>query len=201
MSDLLIPYTAILSLAYLFGSIPFGIVLAPLFKIGDIRKIGSGNIGATNALRTGNKLYALLVLLCDGAKGAVAIFVINHFFVHAFPHAGLVAGFAAIVGHLFPVWLRFKGGKGVATSLGVLLALHWPTGLCVAVMWLLTAKMGRISSLSALLAFAHAPIYALATGGRAYALPFAVLAVIVWLTHHANIKRLLKGEESKIGGK
>jgi glycerol-3-phosphate acyltransferase PlsY len=198
MNDTTLAYAAILSLSYLIGSIPFGLVLGPLFKAGDIRNIGSGNIGATNALRTGKKLYALLVLLCDGAKGAVAIAVVHCLFGDAYPHAALMAGIAAIVGHLFPVWLKFKGGKGVATGLGVLAALHWPTGLCVALMWLLTARLSRYSSLAAILAFLQAPIYALATDAPEFSLPFAVIAALIIFTHRANLQRLLKGEESMI---
>ncbi len=198
MNDITIAYAAILSLSYLIGSIPFGLVLGPIFKAGDIRTIGSGNIGATNALRTGKKLYALLVLLCDGAKGAVAIAITHCLFGDNYPHTALMAGIAAIIGHLFPVWLKFKGGKGVATGLGVLLALHWPTGLCVAIMWLLTARLSRYSSLAAILAFLQAPIYAMATHAPEFALPFAVIAALIIFTHRANLQRLLKGEESTI---
>lgn len=196
MTDLVI-----ILLGYLIGSIPFGLVLGPVFKVGDIRNIGSGNIGATNALRTGNKLYALLVLLCDGGKGAVAVLVARHFFCDVCVHAGLTAGLAALVGHLFPLWLKFKGGKGVATGIGVILALHWPAGLCVIAMWLVTARLSRYSSLSALLSFMHAPLYALATKGSQYALPFVIIAIAIVWTHRANIQRLLTGKESVIGGK
>jgi glycerol-3-phosphate acyltransferase PlsY len=188
-------------IAYVIGSIPFGLVLAPLFKAGDIRSIGSGNIGATNALRTGKKTFALAVLLADGVKGAVAILVIRSLWGDTFPHAALIAGMIAVLGHLFPIWLKFKGGKGVATTLGVLLMLHWPTGLCVMAMWLVIARLSRYSSLAALIAALHAPIYAVATGGQAYALPFAVLAALIWFTHRANIVRLIKGEESVISKK
>lgn len=197
--DTIIAYAALVSLAYLFGSIPFGIVLGPLFRVGDIRTIGSGNIGATNALRTGNKVFALCVLIADGAKGAVAIFVTRTLDIaDTLPHAALVAGLVAIIGHLFPVWLKFKGGKGVATALGVLLALHWPTGVAAAIMWLVTARLGRYSSLSAILAFLNAPLYAMAFGGREYAIPFAILAVLICITHRENIKRLIAGTESTI---
>lgn len=198
MNDTTLAYAAIVSLSYLIGSIPFGLVLGPLFKAGDIRNIGSGNIGATNALRTGKKLYALLVLLCDGAKGAVAIAIVHCLFGEAYTHAALIAGLAAIVGHLFPVWLKFKGGKGVATGLGVLITLHWPTGLCVAAMWLLVARLSRYSSLAAILAFLQAPIYALATRAPEFSLPFAVIALLIIFTHRANLQRLVKGEESTI---
>ncbi len=191
----------IVLIGYLLGSIPFGLVLGPLFKTGDIRNIGSGNIGATNALRTGKKLYALLVLIGDGGKGALAVVLAHHFFADMAMHAAVLAGMAALIGHIFPVWLKFKGGKGVATSAGIILALHWPTGICCLAMWLVTARLSRISSLSALLAALHAPLYAMATHGHAYATPFALLAVMIWFTHRDNIKRLMNGKESLIGGK
>lgn len=199
MSDTILAYTAIISLSYLIGSIPFGLVLGKLFKVGDIRSIGSGNIGATNALRTGNKSFALFVLLGDGIKGTVAIWIAKALFCcDVFPHVAMIAGMAAIIGHLFPVWLRFKGGKGVATGLGVLLALSPITGLMVAFMWLVTAKLSRYSSLAAILAFLQAPLYAKAAGAETYALPFAILALLILWTHRANIQRLAKGEESTI---
>lgn len=194
----LIAYTAILSLGYLIGSIPFGLVLGKLFKIGDIRQIGSGNIGATNALRTGNKTFALLVLLGDGIKGAVAIWIVHCLFHESFPHAGLIAGMAAILGHVFPVWLRFKGGKGVATAIGVLTALHWPTGIMVMVMWLVTARLSRYSSLAAILAFLDAPLYAKSVDADQYAPSFALIAVVIIWTHRENLRRLMKGEEPTI---
>lgn len=198
IENIYIAYTAIISLSYLIGSIPFGLVLGKVFKVGDIRTIGSGNIGATNALRTGNKSFAIAVLLGDGLKGGVAILLAQCIFGDIYPHAGLVAGLAAVIGHIFPVWLRFKGGKGVATCAGVILMLHWPTGLCVLAMWLLTARLSRISSLSAILAALHAPVYAVATGGRNYALPFVLLSLLVIWTHRDNIRRLVRGEESTI---
>lgn len=194
----LIAYIAIVSLSYLIGSIPFGLVLGKFFKVGDIRTIGSGNIGATNALRTGNKKFALMVLLCDGIKGAVAILFIHLLFHEAYPHAALIAGVASIIGHIFPVWLRFKGGKGVATALGVLAALHLPTGIMVAAMWLITARLSRYSSLAAILAFLDAPLYAKASDADRYAIPFTLIALLIMWTHRENIKRLLKGEESVI---
>jgi glycerol-3-phosphate acyltransferase PlsY len=198
MTNEYIAYTAIISLSYLIGSIPFGLVLGKVFKVGDIRSIGSGNIGATNALRTGNKSFALAVLLSDGVKGVVAIFLMRFLFGDMYPHAALIAGLAAIIGHIFPVWLRFKGGKGVATGLGVILALHFPTGLMVAMMWLLTAKLSKYSSLGAILSFLQAPIYAKASGGDVFSLPFAIIALLILWTHRANLQRLLKGEESTI---
>ncbi len=198
MSNDVLIYTALISISYLIGSIPFGIVLGKLFKVGDIRSIGSGNIGATNALRTGNKSFALAVLIGDGSKGAIAILVAYLWLGNTVPHAGMIAGLVAIIGHLFPVWLRFKGGKGVATGLGVLLALHWPTGILVAAMWLITAKLSKYSSLGALLSFLQAPIYAKATGADEFAIPFAILAALIFWTHRSNLSRLLKGEESTI---
>lgn len=189
---------AILSIGYLIGSIPFGLVFGKLFKVGDIRSIGSGNIGATNALRTGNKTFALFVLLGDGLKGVAAILLIHSLFGATYPKADLYAGLAAIVGHIFPVWLKFKGGKGVATGLGVLAALHFPTGVMVALMWILTARLSRYSSLGAILAFLQAPIYALASGGNEYAAPFAWIAVLILWTHRANLFRLANGEEPTV---
>lgn len=191
-------YAAIISLSYLIGSIPFGLVLGKLFKIGDIREIGSGNIGATNALRTGNKFFALFVLLGDGLKGAVAILLIYLIFGNTYPHAPLTAGVAAIIGHVFPVWLKFKGGKGVATGLGVLAALHFPTGLMVALMWIITARLSRYSSLGAILSFLQAPIYAMATDGGVYAMPFAAIAALILWTHRGNLYRLANGEEPTV---
>jgi glycerol-3-phosphate acyltransferase PlsY len=198
MNTTTLAYAAIISLSYLIGSIPFGLVLGKVFKVGDIRSIGSGNIGATNALRTGNKSFAICVLLGDGIKGTVAIFLARHFFGDIIPHAGLIAGFAAIIGHIFPVWLRFKGGKGVATGLGILAAWFWPVAVMCAVMWLVTAKLSRYSSLAAILTVLQAPIYAKATGGDAYALPIAVISVLILWTHRGNLARLMKGEESVI---
>lgn len=198
LDETTLAYIAIASLAYLMGSIPFGIILGPVFKVGDIRGIGSGNIGATNALRTGKKSFAIAVLLGDAGKAVVAILLARYLFADTYPHAAIVAALAAMIGHVFPVWLKFKGGKGVATSAGILLTLHWPTGLCCLALWLLTARLSRISSLAALLASIHAPIYAAATDAHEYALPFAVLTLIIWFTHRDNIKRLLKGEESSI---
>jgi acyl phosphate:glycerol-3-phosphate acyltransferase len=191
-------YAIVVAFSYLIGSIPFGLVLGKVFKVGDLRTIGSGNIGATNALRTGNKKFALAVLFCDGIKGAVAIWIAQYLVGDVWPHAGLVAGLAAVIGHVFPVWLKFKGGKGVATCAGVLLALHWPAGVLALVIWLLTAKLSRYSSMGAVVAAVNAPIYALATGAPAYALPFAFLGALLLWTHRENIKRLSRGEESTI---
>jgi glycerol-3-phosphate acyltransferase PlsY len=181
--------------AYFLGSIPFGLILTEIAGLGDIRKIGSGNIGATNVLRTGNKALAAATLLLDGGKGAVAVLVARSLYG---PEAAIVAGGAALLGHMFPVWLRFRGGKGVATGLGTLLAVAWPVGLIACGVWLLTAVVFRYSSLAALLALAAAAVAAWFLADRQIAGLALFLAVLVWLRHHENIRRLLKGEESKI---
>jgi glycerol-3-phosphate acyltransferase PlsY len=187
-----------LALGYLFGSIPFGLIVTKLAGLGDVRKIGSGNIGATNVLRTGKKWAALATLLLDGGKGALAVVIARHFY----GIEGIcLAGTAAILGHIFPAWLKFKGGKGVATSLGVMLAAFWPAGLAMVLTWLAVAYISKVSSLSALAAALLAPAYAIAFGN----LPFAALAlaitVIIFSTHHENIRRLMRGEEPRIGEK
>ncbi|NQU59399.1 MAG: glycerol-3-phosphate 1-O-acyltransferase PlsY [Rhodospirillales bacterium] len=182
---------------YLIGSIPFGLVLTKLAGLGDIRDIGSGNIGATNVLRTGNKPLALATLLLDSGKGAAAVLIL----ATIDPLAGLIGGGAAIIGHNFPVWLKFKGGKGVATTLGVLIAVAWPVGLAACATWLVAAAIFRYSSLSALIALAAAPLYAWLLGKPGVAVLAALLAVLSIIRHHENITRLLKGEESKIGKK
>lgn len=191
-------YAAVFFGAYLLGSIPFGLVLRTFFKVGDIRKIGSGNIGATNALRTGNKSFAIAVLFCDAMKGVIAVLLATLLVARGYPHAPLVAALAAVIGHVFPIWLGFKGGKGVATAAGVITTLHWPVGVMLIVVWLVTAKLSKTSSLGALIAAIHAPVYAMATGAPAYALPFAALGALLLWTHRTNIKRLLKGDESTI---
>ena len=183
---------------YLLGSIPFGLVLTRLAGMGDVRKIGSGNIGATNVLRTGNKKLAAATLLLDAFKGTVAVLVARHFFGL---EAGLAAGFGAFLGHLFPVWLGFKGGKGVATYLGLLLAICWQAALAFAVVWLAAAFAFRYSSLAALLGVVAAPLAALYFSLPMVAVLLAVMSLIVFLKHHANIKRLLAGTESRIGSK
>lgn len=183
---------------YLLGSIPFGLVLTRLAGLGDIRQIGSGNIGATNVLRTGRKGLALATLLLDGGKGAIAVGLA---WALLGGHAPLLAGFAAVLGHNFPVWLKFKGGKGVATTIGTLIAAAWPVGLAACATWLVVAALFRISSLSALVALAAAPVYAWFLAGPEAALMAAGLAVLGFIRHHANIRRLLKGEEPRIGAK
>ena len=183
---------------YLLGSIPFGLLLARLAGLGDIRGIGSGNIGATNVLRTGRKGLAAATLLLDGGKGAGAVLLAGVWG----PDPQLMAALGAVLGHIFPLWLRFRGGKGVATTLGVLLAFAWQAGLAACATWLLVAGLLRYSSLAALLSLAAAPLYIwLFTRDLQLVELIAVLAAMVWLRHRVNIVRLLKGEEPKIGGK
>jgi glycerol-3-phosphate acyltransferase PlsY len=189
---------AALGLGYLLGSIPFGLFFAWVSGAGDVRKIGSGNIGATNVLRTGKKWAAAATLICDGAKGAAAVLIAKFFLM---PGAEIFAALAAVLGHLFPLWLSFKGGKGVATFLGVCLALYWPVGLCVCATWLLTALVWRISSLSALIAIALSPVYFFGFGQRDYAPLALVLAALIFFMHRENIRRLLSGQEPRIGSK
>ena len=185
-------------LGYLLGSIPFGPVVARLAGLGDLHKVGSGNIGATNVLRTGSKKAAAAVLLLDGAKGAAAVLIAR---AAAGPDAAALAALFAVLGHCFPVWLRFRGGKGVATMLGVLLALAWPAGLGACACWLAMAALFRISSLSALVAVGASPLMVWAAGAPEAVILVAVAAALVWLRHHANIARLLSGTEPKIGAK
>jgi glycerol-3-phosphate acyltransferase PlsY len=189
---------AALGLGYLLGSIPFGLFFAWASGAGDVRKIGSGNIGATNVLRTGKKWAAAGTLICDAAKGAAAVLIARYFLM---PGAEIFAALAAVLGHLFPAWLGFKGGKGVATFLGVCLALYWPVGLSVCATWLLAALVWRISSLSALIAIALSPVYFFAFGQRDYAPLAVVLAALIFFMHRENIRRLLGGQEPRIGSK
>jgi glycerol-3-phosphate acyltransferase PlsY len=199
-------FLAALAGGYLLGSVPFGLVLTKVAGLGDIRNIGSGNIGATNVLRTGRKGLAAATLILDGAKGAVAVLIAAAWG----PDTALMAGYGAILGHLFPVWLGFNGGKGVATTLGILLAISWPIGVAACLTWLAVAAIFRYSSLAALIAVAAAPIYAwwlpllwapdrVAGGDLQLAQFAAVLAVLVWIKHHTNIWRLLRGTEPRIG--
>ena len=187
-----------LAIGYLLGSIPFGLFFAFASGAGDVRKIGSGNIGATNVLRTGKKWAAAATLLCDGFKGAAAILLARPFLP---PGCEIFAALAAVLGHVFPVWLGFKGGKGVATFLGVSIALHWPAGLAVAATWLIAALIWRISSLSALVAIALSPFYFYVLGYPAYAPPALLLAALIFFMHRENIRRLLRGEEPRIGSR
>jgi len=190
---------ALILTGYLLGSIPFGIILTRLFGAGDLRQIGSGNIGATNVLRTGRKGLAAGTLILDGAKGAVAVLLARHFVPELGQDGAMIAGAAAMIGHCYPVWLRFRGGKGVATLLGLSLALAWPIGVVFAVVWLGTVLILRISSLGGMLGAVSAPIAALLFGHPVYAIGLAGLAVIVLWRHRENIARLRAGTEPRIG--
>lgn len=185
-------------LGYLAGSIPFGLLLAKATGQGDIREIGSGNIGATNVLRTGRKDIAALTLLLDAAKAGVTGLVIAHFFGQPF---GYIAAATALIGHCFPVWLGFKGGKGVATFFGALFALVWPIALFAAVVWLATAFITRLSSLGALLACVLSSILAWFISPFAAAVMVSFMAAVILFRHQENMQRLVKGEETKIGSK
>ncbi len=181
---------------YLLGALPFGLLLTKIAGLGDIRAIGSGNIGATNVLRTGHKGLAAATLLLDGGKGAAAVLVAGTWG----PDMAIMGGYGAILGHLFPVWLKFKGGKGVATTLGVLLAIGWPIGVACCLTWLLIAATFRYSSLAALVALAAGPAFAwFLLGDLQLVQMAAILAALVWSRHLGNLRRLLKGEEPKIG--
>jgi glycerol-3-phosphate acyltransferase PlsY len=182
---------------YLLGSIPFGVLITRAAKAGDPRAIGSGNIGATNVLRTGRKDLALFTLLGDAGKGAVAVLAAR---VLWGPDAGALAGGAAFVGHVFPIWLGFKGGKGVATFFGVLLAAAWPAGIAAGATWIAMAGVFRYSSLAALTAAALSPVYALGTHQpRSIAALALVMALLIYVRHRENIRRLLEGSERRIG--
>ena len=181
---------------YVFGAIPFGLLLTQMAGLGDIRAIGSGNIGATNVLRTGTKKLAAATLLLDALKGAAAVMLARAVLGE---EAGLWAGLGAVLGHLFPVWLGFKGGKGAATGYGVLLAIAWPIGLACLAVWAIVAKLSRLSSLAALVSFASAPIFAFFVGNMGVLKLSLTVAVLVWARHHANIRRLLAGTEPRIG--
>lgn len=183
---------------YLLGSVPFGLVMARLFGLGDIRQIGSGNIGATNVLRTGNKLAAFLTLILDAGKGGIAVLAARALVGE---DAAQLAGFAAFLGHCFPVFLGFKGGKGVATFLGTLLALFWPAGVAACLTWAAVAGVFRISSLAALIAAISAPIWVSVLGMPQASLVSVFLAVLIFIRHRANITRLLAGQEPRIGKK
>ena len=183
---------------YLLGSIPFGLLLTRAAGLGDIRGIGSGNIGATNVLRTGRKSLAAATLLLDGLKGVAAVLVAAALLDDH--DASLFAGLAAVLGHLFPVWLHFKGGKGVATGLGVLIAASWPVGLAACVVWLVVAATMRLSSLASLAAFAAGPVVGLLLEEFAVVKLAFTIAVLVFIRHQANIRRLRAGTEPRIGG-
>ncbi len=186
-----------LGLGYLLGSIPFGLILTRLFGAGDLRSIGSGSIGATNVLRTGRKGLAAGTLLLDAGKGALAVWLAAQWW----PLAAPIAVFGAIVGHCFPVWLGFKGGKGVATALGIALALSWPVALICAAVWLVVFAISRISSLGGMTATLAGPIAAWALGRSELILPLAGIALVVLWRHRANISRLRAGTEPRVGQK
>ncbi len=185
-------------LGYLLGSIPFGLILTRLAGTQDLRSIGSGNIGATNVLRTGHKGLAAATLLCDMLKGTVAVVIAGYF---GGPNAAMLAALGAFLGHLFPVWLKFKGGKGVATYIGVLLGLFWPAAAVFGALWIATALTTRYSSLSALIAAVVTPIFLWWFGHPALASLFAVLTLLLFDTHRENIRRLQAGTEGTIGQK
>jgi len=185
-------------LGYLLGSIPFGLLLTRAVGLGDIRQIGSGNIGATNVLRTGHKGIAAATFLLDAAKGAAAVLIADHYFGQA---PAMLAGLGAFLGHVFPVWLKFRGGKGVSTYLGVVLAVVWQAAVVFAVAWLAIAGLTRISSFAAIVATVAAPIAVYASGHAEFAAVAALMSLIILINHHGNIRRLLTGKEPKIGAK
>jgi glycerol-3-phosphate acyltransferase PlsY len=189
-------FLAALVLGYLVGSIPFGLLFSWASGAGDLRKIGSGNIGATNVLRTGKRWAALATLVCDGGKGVLAVLFVGT--LHG-DVAAVFAGLGAFLGHVFPIWLRFSGGKGVAIFLGVTLALAWPVGLLALATWLAVAAAWRISSLSALVTAALAPIYMMLFGEPLYAIFELVLAFFIFAVHRDNIRRIATGREPRIG--
>ncbi len=192
-----VPWLAIaFACGYLAGSIPFGVIVARLFGLGDLRKIGSGNIGATNVLRTGNKRAAALTLLFDALKGAVPVWIFLGLWGDL---AGQLAGLGAFLGHCFPVWLKFRGGKGVATWLGVMLAIHPVSFAAMGLTWLAAAYLTRISSAGALAAAASGPLWLMLFGRWEAVLLAIILGALVWIRHHANIRRIIRGEEPKIG--
>ena len=186
---------AVVSFAYLMGSIPFGLVITKVMGLGNLREIGSGNIGATNVLRTGNKLAAFLTVVFDAGKGAVAVLLASYFFGGT---AAQIAGLFAFLGHLYPVWLRFKGGKGVAVFLGILLAISFWVGLATCLTWLATALALRISSASALVSSLLAPVWLYLIDTKSGVLFVFIMTLLIWVKHKENIKRILKGTEPKI---
>jgi acyl phosphate:glycerol-3-phosphate acyltransferase len=193
-SDALL-YPSAFACGYLLGSIPFGLILAKLFGLGDLRQIGSGNIGATNVLRAGSKWLAAITLILDAAKGTAAVLLGAHWG----PDVAIFAGLGAFLGHLYPVWLGFRGGKGVATYIGVLLGLYWPAAAAFCVVWLLVAFATRYSSLSALVASGASVCLLALTGPWRLAALFLLLTVLLYIRHASNIGRLARGEEARIG--
>jgi len=187
-----------LAIGYFFGSIPFGLIVTRLAGTGDIRAVGSGNIGATNVLRTGRKGLAAATLIGDMLKGTAAVLILDRL---AGIDGALIAGLGAVLGHVFPVWLKFKGGKGVATYIGVLIAVSWPIAAAFGVIWGVVAALTRYSSLSGLVASAATPALLWYLAGGKPALLFVILTVLVWIMHRSNIARLVTGTEPKIGSK
>ncbi len=181
--------------AYLIGSIPFGIIISKIMGLGNLRNIGSGNIGATNVLRTGNKLAAILTLIFDLLKGAIAVIITYYIFNDT---TAQIAALSSFLGHCFPIWLKFKGGKGVATFIGISLALYWPAGILICLTWVLTAFLSRISSLSALISSLSSILWVWILGVPSAVFIMTVLTILIWYRHIENIKRIIKNTEPKI---
>jgi len=195
---LVLAFLAAFVFGYLCGSVPFGVLLTRLAGAPDVRTIGSGNIGATNVLRSGRRALAAATLLGDTLKGTFAVLVAGYFFGR---EPAMCAALGAFLGHLFPVWLRFKGGKGVATYIGLLLGLAWPAAIAFCAIWLAIAALTRYSSLAALIASAASPFFLWWRGEEAEAALFALLSILLWIMHRGNIERLMHGSESKIGSR
>ena len=181
--------------AYLIGSIPFGIIISKIMGLGNLRNIGSGNIGATNVLRTGNKLAAILTLIFDLLKGAIAVIITYYIFNDT---TAQIAALSSFLGHCFPIWLKFKGGKGVATFIGISLALYWPAGILICLTWVLTAFLSRTSSLSALISSLSSILWVWILGVPSAVFVMTVLTILIWFRHIENIKRIIKNTEPKI---
>ncbi|RZO41743.1 MAG: glycerol-3-phosphate 1-O-acyltransferase [Rhodobacteraceae bacterium] len=181
--------------AYLIGSIPFGIIISKIMGLGNLRNIGSGNIGATNVLRTGNKLAAILTLIFDLLKGAIAVIITYYIFNDT---TAQIAALSSFLGHCFPIWLKFKGGKGVATFIGISLALYWPAGILICLTWVLIAFLSRTSSLSALISSLSSILWVWVLGAPSAVFIMTVLTILIWYRHIENIKRIIKNTEPKI---
>ena len=181
--------------AYLIGSIPFGIIISKIMGLGNLRNIGSGNIGATNVLRTGNKLAAILTLIFDLLKGAISVIITYYIFNDT---TAQIAALSSFLGHCFPIWLKFKGGKGVATFIGISLALYWPAGILICLTWVLTAFLSRVSSLSALISSLSSILWVWILGVPSAVFVMIVLTILIWYRHIENIKRIIKNTEPKI---
>jgi glycerol-3-phosphate acyltransferase PlsY len=181
--------------AYLIGSIPFGIIISKIMGLGNLRNIGSGNIGATNVLRTGNKLAAILTLIFDLLKGAISVIITYYIFNDT---TAQIAALSSFLGHCFPIWLKFKGGKGVATFIGISLALYWPAGILICLTWVLTAFLSRVSSLSALISSLSSILWVWILGVPSAVFVMTVLTILIWFRHIENIKRIIKNTEPKI---